>query len=182
MNHPVRGHPDRVEVRWTRRTGTGGASSSMPGQPLEPTDSTPPTGPDAAPDVEPDAAAEPATSGEVAATSQLVVHHAGDITRRAPAWRERALAVRESVPRLVRNPAVIGVAAAVGTIAGQLALEVAKHYLAQPPAAQRSQAVGPAPVTAVSITGRIVHHVHVVHHVQVVHTSADPLRLPPSSR
>jgi hypothetical protein len=84
-------------------------------------------------------------------------------------WRRRALAVREALPQLARHPAVAGASAAAATIVLRVAVDaVARRALG---------ASAPARPTALDVTGRIVHHVHVFHHVRVVHVVHDPADL-----
>lgn len=79
----------------------------------------------------------------------------------APGLRGRALALRAALPQLARNPVVVGTSAAVATIAVRVAVDVARRALGAPSA--------PARPTALTVTGSVLHQVHVVRHVHVVH-------------
>ena len=98
--------------------------------------------------------------------------------RRASApdiWRSRAVALRTALPQLARNPVVVGASAAAATVAMRIAVDVARRALAAP-----SQ---PRSVD-LTVTGSVLHHIHVIHHVHVIHhrSAADPLwPLPPRS-
>jgi len=88
-------------------------------------------------------------------------------------WRERAGALRSSLPELVRNPVVVSASTVAVTLAARLAVEVARRALTP----------GAAPASGrLVVTGQVVHHVvhhHVVHHAHVVHHVAVPVvRLP----
>jgi len=94
-------------------------------------------------------------------------------------WRQRAGALRTSLPELARNPVVVSASTVAVTLAARLAVEVARRALAggAAPAAGRLQ-----------VSGEVVHHVvhhHVVHHTHVVHHLVTPvvrLPLPPLPR
>jgi hypothetical protein len=82
-------------------------------------------------------------------------------------WRSRALAVREALPQLARNPVVVGATAAAATVVARLAVDVARRAVLE--------AVPGRPAT-LDVQGSIVHEVHVVQHVvhHVVHHYAPP--------
>ncbi len=80
----------------------------------------------------------------------------------APGLRGRALALRSALPQLARNPVVVGASAAVATVAVRVAVDVARRALGAPGSAA-------AKPTALTITGSVVHQVHVVRHVHVFH-------------
>jgi hypothetical protein len=75
-------------------------------------------------------------------------------------WRNRALAVRDALPQLARNPVIAGASAAAATVVLRVAVEAVARRLGTPV---------PAQPAALDVTGRVIHHVHVFHHVRVVH-------------
>jgi hypothetical protein len=75
-------------------------------------------------------------------------------------WRRRALAVRAAVPQLARNPVVVGASAAVATVALRAAVDVAQRAIG---------AAGSSQPRSVTVTGSILHEIHVVRHLHVVH-------------
>ena len=75
-------------------------------------------------------------------------------------WRRRALAVRAAVPQLARNPVVVGASAMVATVALRAAVDVAQRAIG---------ASGSSQPRSVTVTGSILHELHVVRHVHVVH-------------
>jgi hypothetical protein len=81
--------------------------------------------------------------------------------------RGRALALRSALPQLARNPVVVGASAAVATVAVRVAVDVARRALGAPGAA--------ATPTSLTITGSVVHQVHVVRHVHVFHHHPYPV-------
>ncbi|NAZ87282.1 hypothetical protein [Kineococcus indalonis] len=98
---------------------------------------------------------------------RLPLPHAG--TAVAQPWRQRALALRRTLPQLARNPVVVSASTVAVTVAARLAVEVARRAL--------SGSSAGAPVR-VEVSGHVMHHVHVVQHVHVVHHATSPIGWP----
>ena len=101
----------------------------------------------------------------VTSVAEGAVVRAGD----GPAvpWRRRALAVRDAVPQLARNPVGMGAGAAMATVALRIAVDAAARAVTGS-AGSRSQAV--------EVSGTIRHELHVIHHHVVHHYYPYPSR------
>ena len=68
--------------------------------------------------------------------------------------------MRDALPQLARNPVVVGVSAAVATVALRVAVDAVERALGSS---------GTARPRSLAVTGSVLHEVHVVRHVHVVH-------------
>ncbi|WP_432495363.1 hypothetical protein [Kineococcus gypseus] len=102
-----------------------------------------------------------------AVAERLPLLHAG--ARPPEPWRQRALALRGTLPQLARNPVVVSASTVALTLAARVALDVARRALGAPAAAAPAR---------VDVGGHVVHHVHVVQHLHVVHHTSSPIGWP----